>query len=142
MLLLIQGRAAQSVQRLATGWPVRDRIPVGARFSAPVQTSPVAHPASCTMGTGSFPGVKSSRGLTLTPRPLLVPWSSKSRATPLLLLWAVRPVHSLSACTTVHCTFHLYYLFDVVTSISNMPQFRSPTTHLCWMQKVPLHLNL
>ena len=35
-----------------------DRIPVGARFSAPVQTGPVAHPASCTMGTGSLPGVK------------------------------------------------------------------------------------
>jgi hypothetical protein len=30
----------------------------GARFSAPVQTSPEAHPASYTMGTGSFPGVK------------------------------------------------------------------------------------
>jgi len=31
-----------------------NRIPVGARFSATVQT----HPASYTMGTGSFPGVK------------------------------------------------------------------------------------
>ena len=30
----------------------------GARFSAPVQTGPGANPASCTMGTGSFPGVK------------------------------------------------------------------------------------
>jgi hypothetical protein len=30
----------------------------GARFFAHVQTGPVAHPASCTMGTGSFPGVK------------------------------------------------------------------------------------
>jgi hypothetical protein len=28
----------------------------GARFSAPVQTGPGAHPASYTMGTGSFPG--------------------------------------------------------------------------------------
>ena len=35
-----------------------DRIPVGARFSAPVQTGPGAHPASCTMGTGSLLGVK------------------------------------------------------------------------------------
>ena len=33
-----------------------DRIPVEARFSAPVQTGPEAHPASCIMGTGSFPG--------------------------------------------------------------------------------------
>ena len=37
-----------------------DRIPVGARFSAPVQTGPGAHPASCTMGTGSFPRVKTA----------------------------------------------------------------------------------
>jgi hypothetical protein len=35
-----------------------DRIPVEARFSAPVQTGSDAHPASYTMGTGSFPGVK------------------------------------------------------------------------------------
>ena len=32
----------------------------GARFYAPVQTGPGAHPASCTMGTESFPGVKSA----------------------------------------------------------------------------------
>jgi hypothetical protein len=31
---------------------------VRARFFAPVHTGPGAHPASCTMGTGSFPGVK------------------------------------------------------------------------------------
>ena len=47
----------------------------GARFSATVQTGPGAHPASCAMGTRSFPGVNSSRGVTLTPHPLLVPWS-------------------------------------------------------------------
>ena len=47
----------------------------GARFSAPVQTGPGAHSASCTMGTGSFLGVKSGRGVTLTPHPLLMPWS-------------------------------------------------------------------
>ena len=35
-----------------------DRIPVGARFSASVPTDPAAHPASYTMGKGSFPGVK------------------------------------------------------------------------------------
>jgi len=52
----------------------------GARFSAPVQTSPRAQPASCTIGTGSFPWVKSGRGVTLTPHSLLVPWSWKSRA--------------------------------------------------------------
>ena len=45
-----------------------DRIPVGARFSAPVQTGPGAHPASCTMGTGYFPGVKRpGRGVAHPP---------------------------------------------------------------------------
>ena len=33
----------------------------------PVPTGPETHPASCTMGTESFPGVKSGRGVTLTP---------------------------------------------------------------------------
>ena len=64
---------AQSVLRLATGWTVRISNPGGARFSAPVQTGSAAHPASCTMGTGSFPGVKNGWVVTLTPHSLLVP---------------------------------------------------------------------
>jgi hypothetical protein len=49
-----------SVVGIATGYELdgpRDRIPVGSRYSAPVQTGPGAHPASCTIGTGPFPGV-------------------------------------------------------------------------------------
>jgi len=76
-----------------------DRMLVGARFYAPVQVGTGAHPASCKMGTVSFPGVKSGRGVTLIPHPLLVPRSRKSRAIPLLPLWTVRHVQSLSACT-------------------------------------------
>jgi len=30
------------------------------RVFPPVQTGPGAHPASCTMGTGSFPGVEAA----------------------------------------------------------------------------------
>jgi hypothetical protein len=60
----------------------------GARFSAPVQTGPGAHPASCTMGTESFPGVNCGRGVLLTTHPLLVPMSWKSRAITLPTLWA------------------------------------------------------
>jgi len=44
----------------------------------------------------------------LTPHPILVPWSRKNTAIPLLPLWAVRPVQSLSACTKVHFTFFYY----------------------------------
>ena len=81
------------------GWS-RDRIPVWARFSAPVQTGPVAHPASYTMGTASFLRLKQlKRGVHhlphLTPR-------LKSRAIPLLPLWAciacskVKFIHRIS----------------------------------------------
>ena len=63
-----------------------------------------------TMGTGSLPGVKSGRGVTLTPHPLLVLWLRKGRAIPLLLLQAIQPVHSLSACTRMHFTLQ-YRLF-------------------------------
>jgi len=42
---------------------------VEARFSAPVQTGPGAHPASCTMGTGSFLGVKREPGHDAVPSP-------------------------------------------------------------------------
>ena len=32
----------------------------GAKFSAPIQTGPKFHSASCAMGTESFPGVKAA----------------------------------------------------------------------------------
>ena len=41
----------------------------GARFSAPVQTGPGAHPASCTIGTGSFPWGKERPGRDADPSP-------------------------------------------------------------------------
>ena len=62
----------------------------------PVQTGPGAHQASCTMGTGSFPGVKCGRGVLLTTHPLLAPRSWKGSAIPLPPLWATtRPVTEL-----------------------------------------------
>ena len=77
----------------------------GARFSAPVHTCLGAHPPSCKMGTGSFLGVKSGQGVTLTPHRLLVLWLRKSRAIPPLPLLAVRPVQRISACKRVNFTF-------------------------------------
>jgi hypothetical protein len=84
-------------------------------FSAPVQTVPVAHPTSCTIGNGSFPGVNSGKGVKLTPHPLLVPCLWKSRAIPLLPLCAVRAVQSLSTCTIVHFTFTFTILSKKLT---------------------------
>jgi hypothetical protein len=64
---------AQSVQRLAMGWTVRGSNPGGARFFAPVQTGPGAHPASYTMGNGSIFLGLSDRGVELTTHPHLAP---------------------------------------------------------------------
>ena len=112
----------------------------------PVQTGPGTHPASCTMGTGSFPEVKSGRGVTLTPHPLLVPWPWKGRAIPLLPLWAVRPVQSLSACTGVHFSF-FFYICEEAFSLTKIiiSTFHSPVTnkhfkhnlHLCLLNYEP-----
>ena len=63
------------------------KIPVGTRFSA-VQPGLGAHPASSKMGTGSFPRVKSDRGVLLTTHQLLVPRSWKSRSITQPTLWA------------------------------------------------------
>jgi hypothetical protein len=61
---------------------IEKKIPVGTRFFTHVQTGSGAYPASCTMGTGSFPGVKRP-GRGADHPPLLVPRSGRSRAIPL-----------------------------------------------------------
>ena len=55
-----------------------------------------------------FPGGIERPGPDADPLPLLVSWSRKSRAIPLLPLWAVRPVQSLSACKRAH--FAILYI--------------------------------
>ena len=47
----------------------RGSNPVGGEISVPVQADPEAHPASCTMGTGSFPGAKVRPGREADPSP-------------------------------------------------------------------------
>jgi hypothetical protein len=73
---------------------------------------------TCTMSTGSFPGVKSGGGVTMIPHPLLVPRSWKSRAIPLHPLWAVLPVQSLSACTVELYLYSPYGPYGSVQSLS------------------------
>jgi hypothetical protein len=65
-----------------------DRIPVGRDFPLS-RLAPGAHPASCTMGTGFFPGVNCGWGVLLTNHPLLMPRSRKGRAIPLTTLEAI-----------------------------------------------------
>jgi hypothetical protein len=71
-------------------------------------------PSPLYNGYWVLPGVKSDRSMTLTPDPLLVPWSWKSRVIPLHPVWAVRPVQSLSACTVelyLYTPYGLYGLY-------------------------------
>ena len=63
-----------------------DRIPVGGEIFCTCPDRPWVHPVSCTMGTASFPGVKSGLGVTLASHPLLVLRSRKSTAIYLLHL--------------------------------------------------------
>ena len=60
------GQVAQSVQRLTGRSGIESRW---GRDFPPVQTGPGAHSASCTMGTGSFQGVKCGRGVLVTTHP-------------------------------------------------------------------------
>jgi hypothetical protein len=52
------GIAVSTATRYSLDGPGSNPGVVGARFSAPVQNGPGAHPASYTMGTGSLPEVK------------------------------------------------------------------------------------
>ena len=109
------GRVAQSVQRLATGWTFRGSNPGGGEIFRTCPDRPWGPPSPLYNGYRVFPGVKSGRSVRLAPHPFLVPWSRKSRVIPLLSVWAIRPVQSLSACTRVHFTFTL------VGTIQNVP---------------------
>jgi len=44
---------------------------VGVRFSAPIHTSPGAHPASCTIGIGSLSQGQNSQDVAITTHPYL-----------------------------------------------------------------------
>jgi len=102
------GRVAQSVERLATDWTVRGSNPGGGEILRTCPDQPWGPPTLLYNGYRVFSGVKSGRGVTITPHPLPVPWSRKSRAIHLRPQWTVQPVQSLSACTRVHLTFILH----------------------------------
>jgi hypothetical protein len=85
--------------------------------------------------------------MTLTPHPLLVPWSRKGSAISLLLLWAIRPVQSLSACTRVlfNMISAIYQLSRWSSSVQvwmefhpNLHTWRSPT----WLTYTRCHINI
>jgi len=85
-----------SVVGIATGYGLD-----GSGIESP---RPRANPASCTVGTGSFPGVK-RLGRDADPSPpssAVVKKEQSYTSTPPM---DRRPVQALSACTTKHFTF-------------------------------------
>ena len=72
------------------------------KFSELVQTGPGAHPAFCTMGTGSFPGVKrTGRGVNHPPH--LAPRLKKKYS-----YTSTPPPQGFMACSRVNFAFYLY----------------------------------
>ena len=114
-------RIAQSVQRLATGWTVGGSDPGGGEIFRTCPDRPWGPPSLLYNGYRVFPGGKKQPGCDADPSPpssavvkkeesytstppvghtaCTEPQCLYSRAIPLLPLWAVRPVQSLSACT-------------------------------------------
>ena len=80
------GSSVGTATELRAGWSgIESRW---GRDIPPFKTGPGAHPASCKLGTVSFPRVKCGRGVLLTTHPLLVLRSWYSRAIPLPTVWA------------------------------------------------------
>jgi hypothetical protein len=90
----------------------------GGRDFPPVQTGPGAHPAFCTISTGSFPEVKCGRGVLLTTHPLLALRSWKSRA---ILL--PPPLGHNRACNGVTLPF---YITPINTQVLNCVFLSTP----------------
>ena len=70
-----------------------------ARFSAPVQTGPGAHPALCTMGTGSFSGGKERPGRDADPSPPSSAVVKKGQS------YTSTPPMGRTACTEPQCLY-------------------------------------
>ena len=87
--------------------------------------------------------------MTLTPHPLLLPRSRKSRAIPQRPLWAVRPVQILSACTVqlyLYSPYGPYGLYRTSVPVqysytSTPPMCRKACTELqcLYSTAIPLH---
>ena len=124
---------------------------LGARFSAPVQTGPGAHPASYTMGTGSFPKVKRpGRGVALTTHPYLAPRLKKEYRYTSTPLWAfvassrvtfTFPLNTIiHVCYNMHETFYFCFrnaetwLKNKKTTCSGLPL---PTVFIFLAQRLP-----
>ena len=107
-----------------------------ARFSAPVQTGPGVHPASCTMGTGSFPGIKRpGRGADHPP-------PSKCRGHERVELYLYSPSGPSWPVIGRTFTFTLYIYIYIISSLKypeddlEVTELHSTLSFFCWPKNV------
>jgi hypothetical protein len=89
------GRDSSVGMALATGSTVRGSNPGEAKFSAILRTAPGAHPASCTIGTGVFPGIKRPGRDVEHPAPS----SAEVKGRVQVYLYSPGPSWSVQVCT-------------------------------------------
>ena len=85
-----------------------NRMPVGARFSASVQTGPQPHQVSCSTGTGPFPAVEQA-GRSVNHQPHLESRLKEQYSYTLRLL----PVWACVTCSSVNFAFALLSVCSV-----------------------------
>ena len=132
-----------------------DRIPVEARFSAPVLTCPQAHPASCTMNTGSLSKGESDRCAAFTIQ-LLSSAEVKERAelhfySPSGSSWPVQGLN-LPFFTFQTTTSHIHRQQSYTKTRTNWAILKSVSiryshvlryyARLSYVRRTPLHLQV
>jgi hypothetical protein len=93
-----------------------DRIPVRARYSATVQTGPETHPATYTMDTGSFLGLKRpGRGVDHPPH--LTPRLRKKESYTSTSLWVFMVCSRVNLLLPLATSFGLFQAICVVLRV-------------------------
>jgi hypothetical protein len=89
----------------------------GARLSAPFQTSPGAHPASYTMGTGFFSGGKAA-GFDLTTHLHLAPRLKKEYSNNYIPLWVFVGRYRVNCIFTLYTYMNLIFVLPCIIDIN------------------------
>jgi hypothetical protein len=101
-----------------------NRIPAEARYSAPIQNSPGAHPSSYAMATGSLQGIKRpGRGVDHPPPP------SRAEVKERVELYLCSPFGFFAACSGVNCTFTFMYIISPDQPAAHSLHSHQPIPH-------------
>jgi hypothetical protein len=113
----------------------RDGPGLGASFSAPVQTRPKSHSASCQMGTGLSPGVM--RPGRVPDQPLLSSTKGANGLEVYLCLPSVPP----QACLGVRVTFTFTLFYCIHMWNVFIPEITNNNEFAVNLNEVPIYVN-